>query len=74
MALTLSEARDELTKARNAYDLVRQGQRFTKADRTLTMADLSELRADVQYWERRVDELEAQDKGRSSIHSVATFK
>lgn len=73
MSLTLTEARAELEKAREAYNTVRQGQRYSWGDRSLSMPDLETLRRDVEYWEKRVAELEARERGTTSLYSVARF-
>jgi len=67
----LDHAREQLEKAREAYDMAREGQRFTWGDRTLTMADLPDLRRDVEYWERRVAEIKARRRGTTTGYSVA---
>lgn len=58
MALTLLQAQDALD-AWIAADLsVAKGQSYTMNGRSLTMANVKEIREQIQYWERRVNAFE----------------
>ena len=58
MALTLSQAQDALD-AWVATDLtVAKGQSYTMNGRSLTMANVQEIREQILYWERRVHAFE----------------
>ncbi|WP_110636256.1 hypothetical protein [Salinicola salarius] len=49
---------------------VLQGQSFSKNGRTLTMANLAEIRKGREYWERRVQQLRGRGGG---VFSFARF-
>ena len=54
MALTLTQAQTAL-EAWIAADLaVAKGQSYSMNGRTLTLANVKEIREQIQYWERRV--------------------
>lgn len=53
---------------------VLKGQSYTINGRSLTRADLTEIRAGRQEWERRVAAEEARRSGASSLYSVADFR
>lgn len=59
MAAKLDTARDMLAKYMKAEDLVLNGQSYTISGRSLTRADLAEIRDGVAYWQGKVDRLEA---------------
>ncbi|MGQ7245466.1 hypothetical protein ACUN9V_18660 [Salinicola sp. V024] len=53
-----------------AETAVLQGQSFSKNGRTLTMANLGEIRKGREYWERRVQQLRGRGGG---VCSFARF-
>lgn len=58
MALTLSQAQDALDAWIAADLAVAKGQSYTMNGRSLTMANVKEIREQILYWERRVSAFE----------------
>ena len=54
MALTLSQAETALDAWIAADLAVAKGQSYSMNGRTLTLANVNEIREQIQYWERRV--------------------
>lgn len=69
----MSTASDLLTLYIEAEKKILKGQSFQFGGRQLTMANLSEIRAEREKLERRVLQEEQALKGRKA-HSLATFK
>jgi hypothetical protein len=63
--ITLAIAQAKLTELLAAHTSVALGQRVRLADRDVTFADLEQLQKSIDYWSRKVDELEAKAGGRS---------
>lgn len=53
-----------------AEQAVLEGQSFSKNGRTLTMANLAEIRKGREYWERRLQQLSGRGGG---VYSFAEF-
>ena len=58
MALTLSQAQTALDAWIAADLAVAKGQSYTMNGRSLTMANVKEVREQILYWERRVSAFE----------------
>ena len=58
MALTLSQANDALDAWIAADLAVAKGQSYSMNGRSLTLANVKEIREQIQYWERRVNAFE----------------
>ena len=54
MALTLTQAQTALDAWIAADLAVTKGQSYTMNGRSLTLANVKEIREQIQYWERRV--------------------
>lgn len=54
MSITLQIAKDALTAWIKADLSVARGQSYSMNGRTLTLANIREIREQVHYWERRV--------------------
>lgn len=63
-AITLEQAQAKLTLWMAADDAVATGQSYKIGDRSLTRADAAHIRGQIEYWERRVEQLEAGGKRR----------
>ncbi len=58
MGITLEEAKSHLTMWLKAEEKVAvAGQGYKIGNRTLTRADLGEIRRSIEYWENRVERL-----------------
>ena len=73
MAIELSQAKTILERYVEAELAVLDGRSVTFGSRTLTMADLDEIRAGRQEWERKVVNLESAARGRSRPYKLAVF-
>lgn len=73
MAIELSKAKTILERYLEAELAVLDGRSVTFGSRVLTMADLDEIRAGRQEWERKVASLESAARGRSRPYKVAVF-
>ena len=58
MALTLLQANDALDAWIAADLAVAKGQSYSMNGRSLTLANVKEIREQIQYWERRVHAFE----------------
>lgn len=54
MSITLQIAKDALTSWIKADLSVAKGQSYSMNGRTLTLANIREIREQIHYWERRV--------------------
>lgn len=68
MPIDLATARARLDMWLDAEEKVSRAQSYTIGDRTLTHANLAEIRTSIEYWERKVAALEA---GGCSTQSMA---
>lgn len=57
MSLSLAQAQEHLDAWRAADLAVAKGQAYSVGSRSVTRADAREIRTNVEYWERRVNEL-----------------
>ncbi len=73
MAIELSQAKNILERYLEAELAVLDGRSVTFGSRVLTMADLDEIRAGRQEWERKVTSLENAARGRSRPYKLAVF-
>lgn len=63
--ITLAQAEAKLTAWLAAEDTVaNRGQSYSIGGRSLSRADLSEIRESIDYWDRKVKELTATSAGR----------
>lgn len=62
--ITLAQAETQLAAYLDAETKVLSGQSYQFQGRTLTRANLSEIRAGVASWDKRVKELSAKASGR----------
>lgn len=69
----MSQATDMLQLYTDAEAKVLAGQSVAWGDRTLTRANLAEIRAGRAEWQRAVSAENARNAGRSSLYSVANF-
>lgn len=65
--ITLAQAEARLTSWLEADEAVASGQSYTIAGRSLTRADAEEIRKNIQFWDRKVKEL---DRGGIRIRGV----
>ncbi len=65
--MTLSEAQTQLTEALAALSEARKAIAVGHKDRSVTRAGLSELRGEVSYWQRVVNEMTAAAAGQSDV-------
>ena len=66
--ITLSQAETQLVSYLEAETKVLAGQSYDFNGRSLTRANLSEIRAGIDAWDRRVKNLNAKlSRGRSSV-------
>lgn len=63
--ITSAAAQLRLQQYMDAEAAVLQGQRYEIAGRMLQRADLKEIRAGIDYWERKAADLERSAYGRS---------
>lgn len=61
--ITLDRAKLHLEAWLDAELAVSQGQAYTIGSRSLTRANLAEIRKQIEYWKKQVDELEVMSKG-----------
>lgn len=71
-AITLKTAKAHLDAWLDAELACTTNQSYTIGSRTLTRADLSEIRETIRYWQGMVTKLENQEKnrGRNGIYRV----
>lgn len=62
--ITLAQAETQLAAYLEAETKVLSGQSYQFKDRTLTRANLGEIRAGINAWDKRVKELSAKAVGR----------
>ncbi|SPT95570.1 Uncharacterised protein [Lysinibacillus capsici] len=63
MVVTLERAKLHLEAWLDAELAVSQGQAYTIGSRSLTRANIAEIRKQIGFWEKKVDELEIAEKG-----------
>lgn len=71
MAVTLSQAQNMLQRYLTAEQEVLEGRTVSFGGRTLSMADLDEIRSGRQEWERKVNRASS---GGSAPYKLATFE
>ncbi len=71
-AISLKTAQKHLKEWLKAEEMVTNAQSYTIGSRTLTYANLSEIRKSIDYWESKVTKLENAQKsrGRNRIKRV----
>lgn len=69
--ITLSQAETQLAAYIAAEIKVLSGQSYEFQGRSLTRADLSEIRAGVTAWDRRVKELSAKASGKGRARTIS---
>lgn len=67
---TLDIANERLDLWLEAEAKVAGGQSYTIGDRTMTRADLSEIRSQIRFWEGRVEQLERRQSNRSKTRQI----
>ncbi|QJD58191.1 primosomal replication protein PriB/PriC domain protein [Pseudomonas sp. gcc21] len=72
--MAMTQAQQMLNKYIEAEMAVLEGRSVTFGGRTLTMADLNQIRDGQQEWERRVASETAATKGGRFGYSLATFE
>lgn len=70
----MTQAQQMLQRYLDAEMAVLDGRSITFGGRTLTMADLDQIRSGRLEWERRVAAEQARAAGRRAGHSLATFE
>lgn len=55
--ITLAQAEAKLSTWMDAEDKVASGQSYSIAGRSLTRADLADIRATIDYWDKKVQRL-----------------
>jgi len=70
----MSEATDMLALYISAEKAVLKGQSYTIGSRSLTRANLPEIRTGRQEWESKVRGEQSRNQGGSSLSSVADFR
>lgn len=71
--MAMTQAQQMLDKYIEAEMAVLEGRSVTFGGRTLTMADLNQIRDGRQEWERRVQAEQSAAAGRKNGYSLATF-
>ena len=68
--ITLQEAQKHLTLWLEAESEIATSQSYTIGTRTLTRANLKEVREQIKFWQNKVAELEnlARNKGRNRVY------
>jgi hypothetical protein len=74
MAVTLNQAKDLLDRYLKAEQEVLEGKTIMFSGRMMSMAELGEIRAGRQEWERTVNRLTAAAAGRRSGPKLAVFE
>lgn len=72
MPITLDIAKEHLDIWLEAEKVVATGQSYTIEGRSLTRANLSEIRQSIEYWNNKVISLEniSKNKGRNRVYRV----
>lgn len=70
MGITLKQAQQHLEMWLNAEEEIATSQSYTIGTRTLTRANLKEVRDQIKFWQGKVDDLEkaAAGKGRNRTY------
>jgi len=68
--ITLAQAEAQLTAYLAAETAVLKGQSYTIGQRSLTRADLADIRAGIDAWDARVKQLTNSAQGRSRARIV----
>lgn len=68
--IELDEAREMLRSWIDANKAVSTGQAYKIGTRSLTRADLSEIRSEIKYWRAEVERLEAGRRGARVMRAV----
>lgn len=70
MGITLKQAQQHLEMWLNAEEEIATSQSYTIGTRTLTRANLKEVRDQIKFWQSKVDDLEklAAGKGRNRVY------
>jgi hypothetical protein len=71
--MAMTQSQQMLQKYLDAESAVLEGRSVTFGGRTLTMADLNQIREGRLEWERRVQSERASVGGRSSLFKLASF-
>ena len=71
--MAMTQAESMVQKYIEAEVAVLEGRSISFSGRTLTMENLSEIRAGRLLWERRVAAEQARTRGQSGGHSLAEF-
>jgi hypothetical protein len=69
MTITLERAKTHLEAWLNAELKVSNGQSYSIGSRSLTYANISEIRKQIEYWKNQIANLEALDSGRKNMRS-----
>ena len=69
--ITLAHAETKLTEYLTAESKVLSGQSYSLMGRTLTRANLSEIRQGIEYWDRKVKDLDAKAASKSRAVNVS---
>lgn len=68
--ITLAQAEAQLTVWVNAMTAVASGQSYSIGSRSLTRANLTEIRETIDYWDAKVKNLTASAAGRNRTRYV----
>lgn len=68
--MTLADAQSQLAAWEAASLAVAKGQRYQIGDRSLQRVDASEIRSMIEFWQRRVNGLQAAAAGRSGTAGI----
>lgn len=74
MISTRAEAVTELDKALAALSAATSAQSYSVGELSVQRASLAELRGQVAYWRRIVQQFDARDAGATSVGSYASFR
>ena len=69
-AITIEEARTKLATWMLADDAVAKGQEYTIGDLELTRADAVQIRKNIEYWKKMVEDLEKRTRGPRLVRVV----
>ncbi|MEA5083284.1 MAG: DUF6148 family protein [Lachnospiraceae bacterium] len=71
-AITLTVAKAHLEMWLKADEIVTTGQAYSIGDRQLTRANSNEIRTNIEYWSKKVTQIEnlAKNKGRNRMYRI----
>jgi len=74
MSITLQTARDALNAWIKADLSVAKGQSYVMNGRSITLANIREIREQIHYWERRIAALSSSRSNKQTLAALADFR